>query len=659
MSNKSRSRAFLTMLIVLLAAAAAVQPVAAQTNCDSACSAFITKVEAAVTAVTANLKPTQPIIIGGQEVAAHGSNVANYPPTVLVDYADGLKAVGVQRIEFNPAVSTINIPAAEANLDILVWHIRELGLQLAINPEYDNGEFPVNTFQDFLNVAMQTYPALAARYKPDNFVIVHEPTTMAARMGIAITPAQWVSFIQAVEPLIKQASPHTNVGAGDCVGCNESDYFSAFAALPTCNANNLSSGCLDFLTVDLYSVDFATVEAWVQIAQTNKKGIYMEETWAPTYLPSTLPTGIQANPAGQEAYAVIGSVDTVFERLDQDWLTGIIQFASAEGMQAVTPFTTEAFFLYVNTPTPSDEATNASYLQQASKAIQTGQLTTTGQTYLQDAAQYGVKMATTISNASYATLPTVFNPSCGTAYNPCLPDSVVAPDMIASTFGVDLANQVALSSTWPTTLGNTTATLVDSTNTSYPVPLYSVQATQINYLVPSAAASGPATLTITSGDGTITTGIVEVAPVSPGLYTYFANGQGTAAAVAVCAGTCTGWPNQTADGQFWQYTFVANCTAEPCEAPLTWGVNDTVVIAFYGTGIRHLAALANITATLGGTSVPVQYAGLQGTDTGLDQVNVLIPNNFRGAGQVNLVLTTQDTVNKVSDVSNPVAINLQ
>jgi uncharacterized protein (TIGR03437 family) len=57
--------------------------------------------------------------------------------------------------------------------------------------------------------------------------------------------------------------------------------------------------------------------------------------------------------------------------------------------------------------------------------------------------------------------------------------------------------------------------------------------------------------------------------------------------------------------------------------------------------------------------VLVKYAGAQGTDVGLDQVNVLIPQSLNGAGQVSLTLTAQDTVNNISVTSNPVTLNLQ
>jgi uncharacterized protein (TIGR03437 family) len=667
--SRSRSRSSLKMLFPLAAIFAAGHPLAAQSPCDSACMTFIAGVDSAVSTLTASLTPGAPIVLGGQEVFAHGSTVADVPVSVLLDYTDGLKAAGVQRVEFNPAVTTIgasnSVPAAEANLDAMVLHIRQLGMRLAINPEYDNGEFTVNTFQDFLNMAATTYPVLAARYKPDNFVIAHEPTTMAARMGITTTPSDWVNFINTVGPLVKQASPHTRIGAGDCVGCDEDDYFTAFAGIPTCSATNQATGCLDFMTADLYNTSFSQVTSWAQTAHASGKGMYMEETWAPSYLESNIPPGsIQSNPQGQEAFTIIGSCDTVFEPMDQQWLAAMTEFGSSIGLEAVTPFTTQAFFLYVTAPQFSglDRSSNPTYQAEVTTAIQAGQLTATatGSTgYTADASAHGIKTVTSISNASYATLPTVFNKGCGTADNPCNPNSTVAPDMIVSAFGVDLATTTVPQSNFPTTLGGTTATLVDSLNASFNVQLASVAPSQVNYLVPSKAANGPATLTITSSDGTATTGIVFVAPVNPGIYTASANGQGTASGIAVCTGTCTGYKNSLGNSQFWEYTFTPGCTAEPCTVPISWGANDSLVIELYGTGIRNRAALSDISASIGRTSLSVEFAGAQGADIGLDQVNVAIPQSLRGAGQVQLVLTAQDTVNNITVTSNAVALDFQ
>ena len=48
-------------------------------------------------------------------------------------------------------------------------------------------------------------------------------------------------------------------------------------------------------------------------------------------------------------------------------------------------------------------------------------------------------------------------------------------------------------------------------------------------------------------------------------------------------------------------------------------------------------------STIGGVPASVQYAGPQGGYPGLDQINILIPSNLAGQGQVNLTLSVFTT----------------
>jgi uncharacterized protein (TIGR03437 family) len=78
-----------------------------------------------------------------------------------------------------------------------------------------------------------------------------------------------------------------------------------------------------------------------------------------------------------------------------------------------------------------------------------------------------------------------------------------------------------------------------------------------------------------------------------------------------------------------------------------------LVVTFYGTGLRKRSDLANVTATIGGVPVPVQFAGAQGQFPTLDQLNVQIPGNLRGRGEVTVVFTVD------GKSTNPVTINIQ
>ena len=77
-------------------------------------------------------------------------------------------------------------------------------------------------------------------------------------------------------------------------------------------------------------------------------------------------------------------------------------------------------------------------------------------------------------------------------------------------------------------------------------------------------------------------------------------------------------------------------TIENIDAPITLNSTDTVYLVFYGSGI---GSAANVTATLGATTTTVAYAGPQGTYSGLDQYNILVPNSLAGQGPTPLAVT--------------------
>ncbi len=602
--------------------------------------------------------PKSPVIISANLYLGYGAILPGVDTQTLLDYVDGLKAAGAQRIDLNPAINTVNTPALAAKYDAIVQHIRELGLQLAINPEFDTTEAPVASFQDFETLAMSTYQQMASRYQPDRFVIVHEPDTQAGRMGVTTTPDDWNGFINMVAPVIKKASPATLVGAGCFYGArpngqgnnSEDNYFQSFAANPT----------LDFLTMDVYTDDPASIAkfaSWASLAKSNNKIVYMEETARPQFLPTTLPANWQSEP--DEAIAVFGSGYSAFAPLDAQWLGAMTAFASANGMEAMTYFQTNTLFLYVSSGTT--QATNPTYIMALIAAVPSPQTTiaqaastttptSTSTALLTQSQQLGMKQVTSLSNASYPTIDSIYNANCGSSSDPCNANTTIAPDSLVSAFGTDLATGSAVSSTFPTTLNGTTITIVDSNNASYKAQIYSVSANQVNYLVPSNAASGRATITVTSGDGVVTKGIVYIQPVAPGLYTASSNGKGAAAAIAIT--THSNGSQSSAD--------VFSCSGGTCTpVPISLGSSsDIVALELFGTGIRHLSSAAAVSATINNQALKVLYAGPQPTTTGLDQINLELPSSLAGSGQVNLTLSIT-TSDGTTVALNPVTIDIQ
>jgi len=634
MSSPWFSRPFWKAWLVLIPLITGARYLTAQ-SLSSYSSSLTSSIDSLMQQYPAN--PKSPVIISANLYLGYGGIVPEVATQTLLDYVDGLKAAGAQRIDINPAIDTVNDATSAAKYDAVVQHIRQLGLQLAINPEFDSSEAKVASFQDFQTLATSTYQQMAARYQPDRFVIVHEPDTQAGRMGLTTTVAEWTAFVDAMAPIIKAASPATLVGAGAFYGArpegqgnnNEAAYYAAFVADPN----------LDFTTMDVYADDPASIAEfalWAQMAHTNHKIVYMEETARPQFIPTTLPSDWES--LSNEALSIDGSGYSAFAPLDAQWLAAMTAFCSANGMEAMTYFQTNTLFLYVSSGVT--QATNPAYLTELIAAVPMGQTatsltatttpTSTSTALLTQSQQVGIKEVVSLSNASYPTLPSIYNPNCGSP-TPCNANTSIAPDSLVSAFGTDLATGTAVSSSFPTTLDGTTLTLVDSNNASYNAQIYSVSPQQVNYLVPGNVAAGKATVTVTSGDGVVTTGVVLVAPVAPGLYTASANGKGVAAAIAITT---------HADGTQ-SFADVFTCSAGSCvPAPISLGsATDIVDLELFGTGIRHLSSAAAISATINNQSLPVLYAGPQTTFAGLDQINVQLPASLAGSGQVNLMMT--------------------
>lgn len=88
-----------------------------------------------------------------------------------------------------------------------------------------------------------------------------------------------------------------------------------------------------------------------------------------------------------------------------------------------------------------------------------------------------------------------------------------------------------------------------------------------------------------------------------------------------------------------EQAYSVNSSGAIVSAPISLGAaTDTVVLEIFGTGIRS-AGPAGVTETIGGVSIPVQYAGAQGNFDGLGQVNVVLPQSLAGKGSVAIQLS--------------------
>jgi uncharacterized protein (TIGR03437 family) len=222
----------------------------------------------------------------------------------------------------------------------------------------------------------------------------------------------------------------------------------------------------------------------------------------------------------------------------------------------------------------------------------------------------------------------------------------LAPGAVGSTFGLNLAPSAVAATAFPlpTAFGDTTLSITDSAGAERPAPLYYASPTQINFVVPDAAALGAATVSVKALAQVLARGPLAIAAVAPSIFTADMSGSGPPAAYAKITAT---------DGSLTlQSVFTCNLTTGACTtAPIDVAAARNVTLVLFGTGIRGLSALAAVTATIGGVNSPVIGAApLQGS-TGLDEVDVTVPATLAGRGAVDLRLTVDGKVANTVRVS--------
>ena len=225
--------------------------------------------------------------------------------------------------------------------------------------------------------------------------------------------------------------------------------------------------------------------------------------------------------------------------------------------------------------------------------------------------------------------------------------SAVAPGSIAALYGSSLVSGIAqaASQPLPTNLGGVSLLIKDAANQQSYAPLLYVSPQQINFIVPAGTAVGTAVFTV-SGGPAAQSSTANIQNVAPTLFSANASGTGVAAASAIrylAGNPLSGSPVP-----------VFQCSVSGCvSVPLDLGIDTPIILSLYGTGIHNRSSLANVKVAINGIALPVQYAGLQPDFAGLDQINVPLTLQLRGAGETNVVLTVD------GQTSNAVTINIK
>jgi uncharacterized protein (TIGR03437 family) len=208
------------------------------------------------------------------------------------------------------------------------------------------------------------------------------------------------------------------------------------------------------------------------------------------------------------------------------------------------------------------------------------------------------------------------------------PGVAVAPDSLASIFGVNLAGSTAsatldLSGQLPTQLAGTSVEV----NGEAASLLY-VSSSQINFVVPADAATGTANVLVrNTSTGAAQSAAMLVQSTAPAVFSAGGTGKGPGAILNAVT---------YATAPFLTVTDIA-------------GSDQPTILAVYATGIRYAANVGASAADASGNTynLTVVFAGPAPGYFGLDQVNIVLPPDLDGTGVVSLFLTAEASTSNV------------
>ena len=227
---------------------------------------------------------------------------------------------------------------------------------------------------------------------------------------------------------------------------------------------------------------------------------------------------------------------------------------------------------------------------------------------------------------TFAQTPAIFPGGVvnGVTYAPGVP---VAPGSIASIFGSDLAATLAQADSVPlsTNLANVSVTM-----NGIPAPLFFVGPGQVNVQVPfnvlpDGANTGLATVIVRQGQLASNVQSVQIASLSPAIFTTASNAVGNAIAVnpdgtlAAPSGSIPGLISRPANA------------GDPLVILATGLGAVTPAVANGANSIDQLRTTVNTpTVLIGGQPAQLLFSGLSPSFTGVYQINTVIPAGLTG-----------------------------
>ena len=195
----------------------------------------------------------------------------------------------------------------------------------------------------------------------------------------------------------------------------------------------------------------------------------------------------------------------------------------------------------------------------------------------------------------------------------------VAPGSIAIAKGQALAEReiqaIPTATGFPMNLDGTSVTV-----NGVGCTLLFISPAQVQFVVPPQLSNGPAEVVATNAAGYQSKSVVEIAPVSPGIFTMSADGLGDAVAL----------------------------NSDSLVVPPFDPTDNNLRVTIFATG---LAFATEVVVSAEGTNLLLESILSSPTLPGLDEIHLRVPRSFRGAGRVTL------GVSAGGRVSNPVTLN--
>lgn len=209
----------------------------------------------------------------------------------------------------------------------------------------------------------------------------------------------------------------------------------------------------------------------------------------------------------------------------------------------------------------------------------------------------------------------------------------LAVESLVASFGANLANTTQTNTNAQhtvTTLGGVRVAVRDIDGNERLAPLTMVSPTQLNYQIPAGTPAGDALVIVSQENGDVAAEQVRITSVAPGLFTADGSGKGVAAGVALRV--------KTNGAQSYEPIVEYHPTLQRMIArPIDLGPpGDQVYLVLSGTGIRHRSSLSGVHGMLAGMTALVGYAGPQNGFAGMDQLNMLVPRDLIGRGEIDV-----------------------